>query len=330
MSKAKASLCVITATFIAVVALFFAPKPAAPILQTATITRGELEITAMLQGTVAYSDTRYLPAPVAGKVQRVFKQPGDSLAAGEMVVELEHGAELSALSALEHRQFSLAVGLETLPTVGTALGDVAGELLQWGTNRSQLLASIAAKQIRAEGSGTLSNLYVQPGDYVQAGAPLAQIRGDTLCITAVWTADQSRLPAPGMAAAWCSDDGTPRGMLQLVSVSMPELGEHAGLRLCFEPTAGESVPLQAGTVLPVRLVLDTLPPAGLVPLAALDSKSRLWILRDGRAVPEAVTLGDSADGLVQVPAELAGLRAVLEPDETVLREKHTVKVAEVP
>ncbi len=325
MSKAKASLCVIVATCVAVMALFFAPKPALSTLQTAVITRGGLQIACMLQGVVAYSNTRWLPAPATGQVQRVYRQPGERMEAGELVLEMEYGAELAALSAMEHKHYVLNTHLEALPA--GALTAVAEEVLQWNNSRAQLLAAIAAKQIRLPEGGTLSYLYATAGDFVQAGAPLAEIRGDTLCITAHWTANQSRLPVPGMQACWCNDEGTPMGVLRLETVTAAAEGASAGLRLSFVPLDGASLPFQAGTPVSVRLVLDTLPEAGLVPLDALDSNGRLWFLREGRVVPETIPLGEACGSLVQVPAELVGLRVVMEPEGLALREGHPVRMA---
>lgn len=328
MSKARASLCVIAATVVAAVALFFAPKPAPKALRTAVITRGRLQVSAMVQGTVAYADTRYVPAPVSGRVEAVYAEPGDRLLTGQLIVQFDRSSELAALSALEKRQYAIMNQLAQLSAGTVALEAALGELLPWEAQHSQLQLSMAAKQIRADGEGVLGNLYISPGDYVLQGAPLAEVRSDELCITAFWTGNQSRLPAPGMAACWCDADGTPAGELLLKSVALAGQDAAAGLKLCFAPV-GE-LPLQQppGTGLPIRLVLDELPETGLAPLSALDPQGCLWLIRDGRAVSCQVAPGEAYDGLMQVPVELEGCRVVLDPESATLTDGALVRTGE--
>ncbi len=328
MSRTTASLCVITVTMIMVVALFVAPLPEATILHAATVQSGSLEKSCMLTGRVTYADAQYLFAPIAGQVEQLCVKPGDSIEKDELLLSLDAQTEIAALSALNRQQTLFNNQLKNNPYATLIQLSGAAELLQWEGSRTELTKLIEAKQIRAATAGTMDAFFVKPGDYVTAGMPLGEMHGETLCINAVWTGDHPTTPKPGMLAWWCSNEGERLGQLTLSDVTIQETSSHAGLLLTFLPATGQSLPFRSGDEVPVHLVLDTLPASGLVPLDAVGSSSRLWVIRDDKATAVQVSFGQGNGDYVQVPQELCGLRVILNPQE--LSETFTIKHSEVP
>lgn len=312
MSKATASLCVITVTIATVMALFFSPLPTAVRLQTAAIVPGQLQKTRMLQGTVTYADSSLLFSPLDGRIAAVHVQTGDGIQEGQLLFSLDADREIAALATLNNRLASLESGAAALPAE-LRLTD-AKELFQQASSRAELEALIAAKQIRSGAEGRIENLFVKQGAYVAAGTPLAQMHGDQLCITALWTGEHSLTPREGMAAWWCGKDGRPQGQLTLTSVLPVEQASGTALRLSFSPVDGCCLPLRPGDAVAVTLLLDTLPSGALAPLSALGEGQRLWVVSEGvvKAIP--VTTGEGNGQQIQVSDAMAGMQVILEPD----------------
>lgn len=325
MSRTKASFCVITATIITVMALFFSPNPAPPTLRTAAIRRASLQQTCMLQASVINADTQYLAAPFSGFVEHVYVEVGDNITQDELLIQLDTAAEQQALARLQNQRYQVDSYMEAFASA--LLPAVTEQLLNWGSTGEQLLAVMKAKQIRASASGFVSNLFVQPGQYVTQGMLLGETCGRDRCVTALWTGDPYQMPRPGMEAWWCRDDGTRVGRLQLESVNVVSETPQLSLQLVFGLADREQLP-DTGSKVPVQLVLDTQPDAALVPLEAVADDGSIYLIRDGRVYRERIAYGKSNNEFIQVPETLIGLRVLLEPGRASSIEGGSVKGTE--
>lgn len=325
MSRAKASFCVIAATIVTVMALFFSPEPTPLLLRTAAVVRAPLQQTCMLQGTVSNADTRYLISPCAGLVKEVYVQAGEEIKQQELLLRLDTTAEEEALSELQ-KQRHMTDGY-IRPLGSGLMATIADKMLDWETSNAQLLSLIEAKQIRADENGVVGNLYVQPGQYVNQGTLLGETCSTDLCITALWTGDRSDSPKPGMEAWWCSDKGTALGKLLLDSVAVISESPQLALQLCFSFVNDDALP-DVGSKMPVRLLLDTLSDTAQIPLEAVADDGSLWLVRGDRLCREEVVYGKSNHESIQVPDRLTGLRVLLEPGSVAYAEGSRVKHGE--
>jgi hypothetical protein len=322
MSRTKASFCVITATIVTVMALFFSPVPPPALLRTTAVVRASLQQTCMLQGTVTNADTQYLVAPCAGLVKEVYTRAGEQILQQELLIRMDAEAEEQALSQLQQQRHAAD---DCLRYIGSGvLSTITAQVFRWDSAQEQLRALIDAKQIRAGENGVVSNLYVQPGQYVEQGALLAETGGNGLCITALWTGDQASRPKPGMEAWWCSAKGDAIGKLLLDSVAIVADTPQLTMQLCFSFADGEPMP-DAGSKVPVRLILEAFTDAALIPLEAVGSDGNIWLVRDGRLCKEEVVFGKSNNESIQVPDHLAGLQVLIRPDDTGCAEGSRVK-----
>ena len=325
MSRTKASFCVIAATIITVMALFFSPQPVPVMLRTAVIQHAPLQQTCMLQGSVINADIQYLIAPFAGLVENVYVEAGDPVSGDELLIQLDTTSEQQALSQLQNQRHLIDTCIE--PFDSGVLPAFAEQLLKWDSTGEQLLAMMKAKQIRASASGIISNLYVSPGQYVTQGMLLGETCGHDRCVTALWTGDPYRPPRQGMEAWWCTDDGNHVGKLRLEAVKVVSETPQLSLQLVFCPMNGEALP-DTGSKVPVQLILDTQPATALMPLEAIADDGSIYLIRDGRVCREHIVYGKSNNKFIQVPEMLLGLRVLLEPNLTSCIEGGCVKETE--
>lgn len=325
MSRTKASFCVIAATLVTVMALFFSPSPPSTLLRTVTVVRAPLQQSCMLQGMVTNADTRYLVAPCAGLVKEVYVRPGDEILQQELLIRMDAGAEEQAMAQLQQQRHAADGYFRYLDS--GLLTTVAAQVFHWDSAQEQLSALIDAKQIRAVESGVLSNLYVQPGQYVEQGTLLAETGSKGLCITALWTGDHAQRPKPGMEAWWCSANGNAVGKLLLDSVAVISDTPQLTMQLGFSFASGEPIP-EAGSKVPVRLILETFPDVAQIPLEAVGNDGNLWLVRDGRLCREEVSFGKSNAESIQVPDRLTGLEVLICPGNAGCAEGSRVRRGE--
>ncbi|MBR4067890.1 MAG: biotin/lipoyl-binding protein [Clostridia bacterium] len=327
MNRTKASLCVITATIVTVVALFFVSHPEPCLLRTAVITRAPLQQTCMLQGSVTYADVRCLLASSAGCVEDIYVRVGDAVSRGAMLLRLDASAEQQALSQLRAQRYHVRTFMDAALFDASLMSTAAGYFTESESAGAQLLALIESKQIRASDDGIVNNLYVRPGQYVTPGMLLGETRGTEVCLSALWTGDRRCVPKPGMEAYWCGSDGNPAGRLVVESVGIVTETPQLMMQLCFSFIGDTALP-RAGDSVPVQLVLDTLPETALLPLEAIDRNGKIWLVRDGRLLCETVSYGYGNNEYIQVPEAFSGERVVLEPDQLSVANGICVRNAE--
>jgi HlyD family secretion protein len=78
-----------SAGVVAALMLANALKPAPVMVETATIGRGDLQVTVDAEGKTRIADHFVIAAPVSGRLQRVGLEVGDTVAAGDVVAKLD-------------------------------------------------------------------------------------------------------------------------------------------------------------------------------------------------------------------------------------------------
>lgn len=321
MSKAKASICVMIATTVTVMALFFWPKPAQRTLQAAVVTVGELTVSCMLEGHTVYGGRQVLLSPVNGRVAQCYAFSGERVAAGDLILRMDSQADEAALAALESQFYQL----QQTAKAAAGILPAADLLLAQQQQRLSIRAAIESKQIRTDADGIVENLYVQAGEYVAEGTPLGQIRGEEIRVTATWSGDSSLTPAAGMRAYWCAPDGTPQSPLLLESVS---ISGSDGYLLTFSPLCNAAELPGEGEAAPVQLVMKELPAMPLIPTEALDEHGCVWIIENGRMISIYAETGTAEQGYIQAVNLTPGTKVILHPDRALLAEGEPVRSGE--
>jgi len=171
--------------------------------------------------------------------------------------------------------------------------------------------------LRAPFSGTVLEVMVDPGEYVQIGAPVARVVNiDDLEIEANVPAEFIQALAPGMDLRGVRADGSPLPLT--VRAVLPT--EFSATRTRPVRLSGDMGALDGQVAVGQTLTLEV-PRAApravlLVPKDAVTQARGAWsvfVHEDGKAVPREITLGDSFGDRFEV---LSGLTA---GDEVVVR-----------
>jgi RND family efflux transporter MFP subunit len=183
---------------------------------------------------------------------------------------------------------------------------------------AQLDAGYAA--IRAPFAGQVGRIPVRPGDLVQVGAALTTLiaAGGLDVRASVAQSDWSALDVARAAGTVPADvffDGgdTPaaRGELNFVDAQLDAASGAVQIKVRLN---GAPPGLLSGQSVRLRLLLGVEPGARVVPEAALQHAQNgtyVYVVRDGRAVAQPVTLLRALDGAQAVSGELAAGEPVL-------------------
>ncbi len=319
MFKRKATICVIAATMLTVMTLFCCPLPNAPLLETFTIRAQTLQNICMLDGEAVAADQMPIVALSAGRVTQVCVKSGEHVKAGQLLVRLDATYETEALAALQSQLFQLGHGLQYMSGSHlTALTQtqMTKELVK---QQAALQAAIETKQIRAQTSGIVNDLFVDNNMYLESATPIGTLCGEGLQVTAWWPAKEGQPPVLGTAALWCAQDGTPLETLVLEKVSAPiQMNGSAAHPLVFRMSSGNKINLVIGDKAPIRLLKESIQAQAVVPIEALDDTGQIWLLRNGNAVP-IVPERKGCDHLyLQVQNSLVGECVILHPEKWAL------------
>lgn len=256
-----------------------------------------------------------LRAQATGQLAAVAVQPGDRVAAGQVLARLA-GAEISARiaarrAAVRAAQATVTVARQALAVqrekftgklatrlaVDKAQAALAQALAIRDRGRAELAAALAAAQITAPSAGTVLSLEAAAGDRVTAGQLLLTLQSSgNLRLRAVFYGTAAATVRADMAGQFQTADGTAPVAVQVRAV-VGRLQRDGGEVVWLKATAphpgwrnGEAgrVQLRAGS----RSV-------ALVPTRALIlDRGQWWVLvrRDGQDVRQQVVPGAAAGG----------------------------------
>jgi len=285
---------------------------------TAPVTRGRLAVTIDTAGTLVPGSERTIAAPVAGTVLRLGVEPGDRIAAGDIVALLDPqpfqdrlDAAIRVLGAAEY-----AAQVAPSPATPSAAGAAIAAAVGVAEARAAVEAArraLAAATILAPEPGTVLEVAAVPGNALPPGAPIARlasaaplaIRADLdeidLPRVAIGTAVQVTVDAfPGTAYAGIIAQVAPEGIAQGGGVVFP-------IRIVLADPGAAGFPpelrpgLSAVVAIPAVVAENTL----LVPEGAVTTVGRrsfVVVDRDGDAIEIEIRPGLRADGQVELLA----------------------------
>jgi HlyD family secretion protein len=124
-------------------------KPSPVLVETATIERGDLQVTVEAEGKTRITDHFTIAAPVSGRLQRVSLEVGDAVAAGDVVAKLDplplDTSIQQTLSQLQEWQ-AQREGVKTQRPKTEALAQANARIESAQANQQQAQAKVAQAQ----------------------------------------------------------------------------------------------------------------------------------------------------------------------------------------
>ena len=296
--------------FSALAAMDFSPPPVAVNSEVAQATM--LQRTVKTVGTVRSLQSSVLAAEVSGRVLNIAVTGGQTVQAGDVLIQLDdrieqaelarYRADMRLASTLLTRDRALASEQAISQTaLDTAVASF--EVAQAQVNET--LARIEQKRIVAPFSGTVGVPSANEGDYVSAGMPLIQIADTTKAeVTFALPIDSAQLIAIGNSLIVQSSSDSTR-VEGVVTESDPMLNAQ-------DRTRRFRASLAAATLLPgefvrIELPLDTPESTVTVSETAITyalQGAAVYVIDDSQTPPIAqlrmVTVGDTQEGRVEV------------------------------
>ena len=307
-----------------------ATQEAPPVtVSLATVAQRPVEDTADAYGTVESQVAPQVAAEVAGRIERILVETGDSVKAGQalaLIQASDYATDVSAqranLRRLQAERANLRQTLarnESLARQGflssaaldntrTQLKAIDAQIEQAGAGLNQSSRNLSRTTVRSPVTGIVQSRLASAGDYARAGQPLFVIATDQ--------AQKVHLPLPENLA-----DQLQPGMA--VHLTTPvRSGVFNSVISELRPMIGSGnraveaiVPLPAGLSLPAgasvdgRVVLSTRAAALVVPDEAVVIRPAgevVYTVQGGRAVAHTVQTGERQGGWVEI---LSGLNA---------------------
>ncbi|MEG2316663.1 MAG: biotin/lipoyl-binding protein [Clostridia bacterium] len=322
MPKTKASLWVILATAATVLTLFLLPFTPKTAVRTTVAELGDLAQTTLLEGIVCYQGEQPCLSVQAGQVSAVHVRQGQRVAKGDLLFSMDSKAEETALAALSQLRYEREQALSAISAAEPAAALAAQSTWDVRAKESELRASIASKQIRTAVDGVMGGVYVSEGSYVAAFGALGTVRGECKQVTAVAVLSGGAEAASGTLADLRGASGETLGVAELSAMGAPAFDAATAKctqQLTFVPLDDQSLSgLAIGEHVTVEMLNRTLSGMALVPVSAIGSGDRIWVVENGAATPILVDVSKRNEHFVYVPKELAGKRVVLVPDEAAL------------
>ncbi len=148
----------------------------------AVVERRDLEVAITGNGTIQTSQKKTVQSGVAGKITGVFVDEGDTVKAGDPIINLSNE---SASYQADQARLDLALAQQSLDTLQSPAGGKAKAELDVRSAETSLTKAedqVAALAIKAPIAGEVWDLAVKTGDDVKSGQVIATI-GDTSVFT---------------------------------------------------------------------------------------------------------------------------------------------------
>jgi RND family efflux transporter MFP subunit len=279
-------------------------------------------------GTVAPRPGHYaaLGAPAASRVARIFVAPGDRVAAGAPLVELERApfeaaarSAEAALAAAQHaydRAVRLARdGILPQKDVDQAASDLASARVTAVTaQRAEELATL-----RAPLAGVVTRMTAVLGTWVEASQLLVEVADPAALdvVVQVSPAEAARVASGAAVAVEAGERGGAgeplgTGVVTGVGAEVDSASRTVAVRARLEHPVR---PLRIGETVLARITVGVHAAAVTIPAEAVvpDGEGyRIFVVgTDGRAHARSVTLGQRGDSLVEVTSGLAAGETVV-------------------
>jgi len=310
----------------------------AAVVRVETVKKAPLVLTLALTGAVEAGRIAQLASPAEGPVLSIKVREGDLVKAGQVLLMLGRTEGASALvSSLREDTKKEEDNLARTRRLVDS-GALAGEQLDIASaNAARMRAQMVKAEettrdyaVRAPWPGMVSKMKVRDGDFVGPRAPLAEIYDPKTLMIRVAVPEQAAVSlANGMKLDVELDAFPGKRLTGSISRLYPYLDPRTRTRIA-EVTLADSPHLLPGMFARVFLVQSTIPEAITVPahsLAAMPGGgSAVFVMKDGEAVRNKVTLGVEANGRIQILSGLSSGEQLIVSGQENLKERAAVKV----
>ncbi len=315
MNRARASLIVIAATFIASSIMFARPSDKQIQLKTAIVQEGDLIQSTVMACIVDYEQRQPSVAVYGGKVSQVYVKAGDRVSKGQLLMRIDTTSEEKLFAEMQQARFAREAFLDSTAEPVAVL--TASQSMEWLQSEEQLLQRIEAAQVRSQNDGIVEAVYVKPGEYVGIATVLCIIRSENRCLFATQSIQKSTLLPDTFALIQNNGQTVGTAMLSRVSLSEDRLMQ----QLCFVPTeSGILEQVDIGSLLTLEIVDAKHTDVSLIPLAAINAAGEVWIVENQKASPIKISTTVRNSNYVAINEAWAGKRVILMPDEYALMQ----------
>lgn len=291
-------------------------------VETATVERGQIDVTIQTIGTIRASDQDVLRVQESGTVAQIGARPGDLVEPGDIVIGLERDrfdrnvrdaerqlesaeyalqqAEVQADQEPEssERQFAVISAQERVDAARRGLEDAQNALSQSvvvATERGIMLELLVSHGDPVSPSQTVARLY-QPREF--------ELIADV---------DELDLPnvAPGAEVRFRLDAFPSEELVGVVVRTSPQARQEGGTTVfssTVEFDAGQDLDIRPGMNADVTIVTDARSDVLVVPERAIRSvgdRAFVTVVEDGESEEVEVILGHRGGGLVEVVSGLS-------------------------
>ncbi len=298
------------------------PGGRAVIVEMAKVEVGPVNVTVEAVGTAAANEAVILTPKVTGIIKRIAFEEGETVQAGQLLVELDAGELVARLEEerAKHsntaRLYERALKLfETNNVARARVDDLYGDLLAAEARVRGDEARLRDYVIRAPFAGRLGLRRVSLGALVRPGTEITTL-DDTSTIKVDFRVPETALSAvnPGMiveARSAAFPGRIFRGTVKTIGTRVDPVTRALNLRALI-PNSDNA--LKPGMFLTATIIVATRENAILVPEQSIVSSGRrhfVFAVVEGRAVRTTVELGEQSSGKVEI---LSGLQ----PDSVVV------------
>lgn len=324
---------------------FFANMPVPVVPVTAEpAQRQAWEVVVPAIGTLRAINGVEVSAQVAGVVQDIAFQSGQSAAKGQVLLRLDADVEKAQLRSAEAQ---LALARSNAQRARTLVRSAAGteanldkaesELRVAEATVEQLKAQIDKKVVAAPFAGVLGVRKVDVGAYLQPGAPIVTLQ-DLSVMLADFSVSQKDLPrvAVGQPIRLTTDAWPGRVFHGKVTALEPLVQAKSGMIAVRASLANPDGALKPGLFATVEVVRPETAPVVTVPQSAISYNlygDSVFVVRDGAEGSKEVTraiveLGDRRDGRIAVVSGVQAGDLVVTSGQVKLENGSRVQVAD--
>jgi len=279
-------------------------------IEVATPTRGPAVEAVYATGTVEPTVMMPIAPRVAGRLVKLSVDEGARVRKGQLLAQLEAQdmrdtvSELDARRAQAQRDYDRAAkllreGWGTRVARDKARADLRALDAQIGRARTQM----GYMFLRAPADGEILKRDGEVGEFLAVGQPLFYL---SCCapLRITTEVDEEDIPRvhPGQQVLIYSDafpEQVFRGTVSQITPKGDPVARSYRVRVGFPADSA----LRIGMTAETNILIAERANALLVPAVAVD-RNKVWVVRDGRLAPQAVTIGVSARGRVEI---LSGL-----------------------
>ena len=287
-------------------------------------------------GTAQAREAVDITSGVADLLRRIHFEDGDEVAAGQLLAELEQGAEQADLVAVQARlgekrsALKRATELRRQQLISAAELDLAkAEVDSLAAEAVALEAAIADRNIRAPFAGRLGLREISPGAYVTPGQRLTRLF-DLSALKIEFTVPESRLPRLTRGNRILARSGALPGeeftaVLDAIAPGIDPVTRSVRVRALL---ANPDPRLRPGMLLELEVLGDTRQ-ALVVPETALISRGSqqyAYRIEGGKAQRREVGTGIRREGLVEIVTGLSAGDIVIVHGGSKARPGQDVKV----